>query len=100
VGLCGVSIGVGARMPVFQERNPARIAGGFGGTVSLLVSIGLVVASLVGMGVMSAKAFGEDFGETMSGSMLTWLGAVVAVNVITAAVAMGIGMRHFTRMEC
>lgn len=100
VGLCGVSIGIGARMPIFNERNPARIAGGFGGTVSLLTSIALVVVSLVGMGMMSARAIGADFGATFSSSMMIWLGAVVGVNLLTAATAMGIGMRHFARMEC
>src|SRR5690606_34515320 len=98
--LCGVSIGVGARMPVFHERNPARIAGGFGGTVSLLLSVALVVLSLVGMGIMSAKALGEGFGESLTGSMLTWLLAVVVLNLVAAAVAMFVGMRHFSRMEC
>ncbi|GMU22683.1 MAG: hypothetical protein AMXMBFR13_27680 [Phycisphaerae bacterium] len=100
VGLCGVSIGVGARMPVFHERNPARIAGGFGGTVSLLLSIGLVVASLVGVGVMSVRATGEDFGESLTPEMLGWLTGVVALNVVAAGVTLFVGMRHFTRMEC
>lgn len=100
VGLCGVSIGIGARMPIFHERNPARIAGGFGGTVSLLVSIALVVVSLVGMGIMSARAVAGDWGATFSEAMLGWLLAVVAVNVIAAVLAMGIGVRHFSRMEC
>jgi ABC-2 type transport system permease protein len=100
VGLCGVCIGVGARMPVFHERNPARIAGGFGGTVSLLLSIALVVASLVGVGIMSVKATTGDFGASLTGEMIVWLGAVVALNVTAAAVAMILGVRHFKRVEC
>lgn len=100
VGLCGVCIGVGARMPVFNERNPARIAGGFGGTVSLLLSIALVVASLVSMGIMSVKATTGDFGATLTTEMITWLIVVVGLNLAAASVAMIVGMRHFTRMEC
>lgn len=100
IGLCGVSIGVGARLPVFQERNPARIAGGLGGTVSLLISVALVVASLIGMGVMSVRATGEGFGDILTSSMLGWLAAVVAVNVVTAGVTLFIGIRHFRRLEC
>jgi ABC-2 type transport system permease protein len=100
IGLCGVSIGVGARMPVFNERNPARIAGGFGGTVSLFLSIALVVVSLVGIGVMSATAAAEDFGGTLTGGMMAWLAAVVAANIGAAVVAMWIGIRHFERLEC
>jgi len=100
VGLCGLSIGMGARMPVFTERNPARIAGGFGGTVSLLLSIVLVVASLVAMGVMSIEATGTGFGGTLTMSMAAWLGLVVVLNLAAAAVAMAVGIRHFNRVEC
>src|SRR5690606_27512361 len=65
-GLCGVSIGMGARLPVFNERNPARIAGGFGGTISLLLSVALVVVSLTCMGVMSLRAAERNLGDTFT----------------------------------
>ena len=100
VGLCGVSIGVGARMPVFNERNPARIAGGFGGTVSLMVSVALVIASLVFMGVMSFRAIQAGYGDTLTPEMIGWLMAVVAMNVGAAVVALRIGIKHFDRVEC
>ncbi len=99
IGLCGVSIGMGARLPVFQERNPARIAGGFGGTVSLLVSVGLVVASLAGVGMMTFSAARETLGDSFTVSMAWWLAAVVCVNLVAAAVSMSIGIRHFSRVE-
>ncbi len=100
VGLCGVSIGMGARMPVFTERNPARIAGGFGGTVNLLMSIGLVVASLAAVGWLSLRAAAEDFGDRFTGAMLAWIAIIVAVNGAAAAVAMTVGIRHFEKVEC
>jgi ABC-2 type transport system permease protein len=96
VGLCGMSIGMGARLPVFTERNPARIAGGFGGTVSLLLSVALVVLSLLGVGVMSLT---PGAGERFTSSMLGWLTAIVAVNTVSAAIAMLVGIRHFKRLE-
>jgi ABC-2 type transport system permease protein len=100
VGLCGVSIGLGARLPLLGERNPARIAGGFGGTVSLLASVGLVVLSLTSVGLMSYKALEADYGEYFSGPMLLWLIVVVVLNVAGAAIALTIGIRHFTKVEC
>jgi len=100
VGLCGLSIGMGARMPVFTERNPARIAGGFGGTLSLLLSIILVVASLVAMGVMSIEATRTGFGDTLTVSMAVWLSLVVVLNLAAAIVALAIGIRHFNRLQC
>src|SRR6184192_2767387 len=38
-GLCGLSIGLGARLPNFRERSAARIASGLGGTVNLILSM-------------------------------------------------------------
>lgn len=100
IGLCGVSIGMGARMPVFHERNPARIAGGFGGTVSLLLSIGLVVASLAAMGVMSIRVDWAASGDGLIGTVAVWLAGVVGLNVLAAAAAMLVGIRHVARLEC
>ena len=99
VGLCGVSIGLGARLPLLNERNPARIAGGFGGTVSLLVSVALVVLSLTAVGVMSLKALRSDYGEEFSAAMLAWLAVVISLNVAAAAVTLTLGIRHFTRVD-
>jgi ABC-2 type transport system permease protein len=99
VGLCGLSVGVGARMPVFKERNPARIAGGFGGTVSLLLSIVLVVLSLLGIGIMSVRGIESGFGDRLTPLMLVWLGVVVGANVAAAICALAVGIRHFNRIE-
>jgi len=96
VGLCGISIGMGARLPVFTERNPARIAGGFGGTISLLLSVGLVVLSLVGVGVMTVR---QGLNDTFTRQMLSWQGIVVLANFLAAAVALTVGIRHFNRIE-
>ena len=99
IGLCGVSIGMGARMPVFSERNPARIAGGFGGTISLLTSVVLVVVSLVFMGMMSLRAIQAGGGDRLTGEMMGWLLGVVGLNVAAAGAAMRVGIRHFNRVE-
>jgi len=99
VGLCGVSIGMGARMPLFSEHNPARIAGGFGGTISLLISVVLVVGSLIGVGLMSFQAAKADFAQELTLSMTLWLVAIVTANITIAAVAMRAGIRHFERVE-
>lgn len=99
VGLCGLSIGMGARMPVLNERNPARIAGGFGGTINLLMSVVLVVASLVGMGLMTYREAQTGMGDFFSTSLLVWVGLIVAGNVAVAVTALTVGIRHFNRLE-
>ena len=38
VGLCGLAVGLGARLPSYRENNIGRIASGLGGTVNLIAS--------------------------------------------------------------
>ncbi len=99
LGLCGISTGMGARMPMIHERNPARIAGGLGGVIGLMLSVGLVAASLAGVGVMSLRMVWTGQGEHLTGSALAWLACVVLLNVVAAAASMLVGIRHFNRSE-
>src|SRR5262249_46295893 len=39
LGLSGISVGLGARLPNLKEDDPSKIAAGFGGTLNLLVSL-------------------------------------------------------------
>src|SRR5947208_13243030 len=39
LGLSGISVGLGARLPNLKESDPSKIAAGFGGTLNLLVSL-------------------------------------------------------------
>jgi ABC-2 type transport system permease protein len=99
IGLCGVTIGMGARLPVFHERNPARIAGGFGGTISLLLSIALVVASLACTGFMSFSALNSRMGDELTPAMIGWVIAVLVINIAAAGLSLACGIRHFNRVE-
>jgi ABC-2 type transport system permease protein len=38
LGLSGIAVGLGARMPDLREQSPSKIAAGFGGTLNLVVS--------------------------------------------------------------
>lgn len=38
VGLSGIAVGLGAKMPDLREESPSKIAAGFGGTLSLVIS--------------------------------------------------------------
>ena len=99
VGLCGMAVGVGARMPVLHQRNPARIASGFGGTVNLLASVGLVVGALASFGLLSLRAFRHQLNA--GPDLFTVLSIVgIACGLMAAGlVALGIGARHLQRME-
>jgi ABC-2 type transport system permease protein len=39
LGLCSLSVGMGASMPNFRESDPSKIAVGFGGTVNLIMGL-------------------------------------------------------------
>lgn len=45
--LVGLSIGLGASFPDFKSENPARIVSGFGGTLTLILSLAIVLITLV-----------------------------------------------------
>ena len=46
LGLIGLSIGLGASFPDFKSENPAKIVSGFGGTLTLIISIGFILAAV------------------------------------------------------
>ncbi len=99
IGLSGLAVGLGARFPVLGQRNPARIASGFGGTLNLVASMlfvglemaGLALAGLVRLGGLIAV---ED------ARVPFWLvPALLGLGVAVAAVSLLVGARHFERLE-
>jgi len=44
LGLSAIAVGLGARLPDLHERSPSKIAAGFGGTLTLVVSAIYIVA--------------------------------------------------------
>ena len=100
-GLSGLSIGLGARFPVLNNRNPARIASGFGGTLNLIVSMVFVSLEMAGVGWLTmglmAKTFATANTLTMSGWMI--LPGLVGLSLVVGVGALWIGVRHFERLE-
>ena len=99
VGLCGLAVGLGARLPMFGQVNAGRIANGFGGTINLIASVALVVLVLAGMALVSARA--RELGSLQGPDGVGWLivAAVMAVSVATGAAALQLGARHFERLD-
>lgn len=98
-GLCGLSVGIGARLPMFKETNAARIANGFGGTANLLASIVLVTAMLTAVGYATwlSRHAVEDAPPTAPALALCV--AAIALSLLVGTGAMLIGRRHFSRVE-
>ncbi len=113
-GLSACAVGLGARFPDLKENSPAKIAAGFGGTLTLVVSALYVVGTvlitavpvyfLIQEGHGSAQAGGE-VGAKSAG--LIWhygmLGLAVALTVVVGITAtfvpLRVGLRAFRRME-
>jgi len=101
IGLCGLSVGLGARFPVFGQRNPARIASGFGGTLNLIVSMIFVLAVAASVAWVSLHEIrsGTVFPTSMSPGSVALMGALLGVSLCTAGGMLVIGGRHFDRLD-
>ena len=98
-GLCGFAVGIGARLPMFDQSNVARIANGPGGTTSLLASIVLVAAVLTAVGVATWQS--KDLPVNVipdTGSVLLCVGAGVG-SVAAGVIALAVGAKHFATVE-
>ncbi len=47
LGLCGIAVGIGARLPNLRESSPAKLASGFGGTLTLVLSVVYIMACVL-----------------------------------------------------
>lgn len=98
-GLCGFAVGIGARLPMFDEVNPARIANGLGGTLNLLASVALVMLILAGLGLATWQSRKLTYTDWPSAGSIALCVASAMTGVIAGLVALATGIRHFNRME-
>jgi ABC-2 type transport system permease protein len=109
LGLSGISVGLGARLPNLRETDPSKIAAGFGGTLNLLVSLTYIFSIVIslalpchlyfagaeaqqlGMIVISAERF--RFWMT-----LAVLGSLI-LGVMATIIPLRLGIKAFQRMD-
>lgn len=109
LGLSGISVGLGARLPNLRESDPSKIAAGFGGTFNLLVSLVFIFTIVTAMAVPCHLYFaGQDFPESSRyflsrEGLRFWLSAAVVISLIIGAAAtiipLRVGIKAFQRME-
>jgi ABC-2 type transport system permease protein len=100
VGLSGLSVGLGARFPVRGQRNPARIASGFGGTLNLIASMLFVAIEVLGVAYAGLIRFSGHWRELEETHVSAWLlPALLLFGLAVGAVSLWIGTRHFERLE-
>jgi ABC-2 type transport system permease protein len=109
LGLSGISVGLGARLPNLKEDDPSKIAAGFGGTLNLLVSLVFICAIVTSLALPCHLYFaGQDnpefAGATISeGQFRFWLTIAIAASLVVGALGtvlpLRIGIKAFRRME-
>lgn len=102
LGLAGLSVGLGAIYPNFQEENPSKIVSGFGGTLNLVMSLFYVVLMVV-LQVVPVYFYYVKEQITSSQSYYYILGgslfASAVVTLITCTIPLYLGIRNFERTE-
>jgi ABC-2 type transport system permease protein len=108
MGLSGISVGLGARLPNLRESDPSKIAVGFGGTLNLLVSLIFIFAIVTAFAVPCHLYFlGVEHPDAQyalaHGAFRFWLTLAIVVSLAIGAVGtvlpLRIGIRAFQRME-
>jgi ABC-2 type transport system permease protein len=112
LGLSGIAVGLGARMPELRESSPAKISSGFGGTLCLVISslfimLVVIIAALPTHLFLLTHALGPT--AAASQGLLTWaagaggmavsLGLVALLGLAATAMPLSMGLRAFRQLE-
>ena len=109
-GLSGIAVGMGASMPNFRESSPAKIAAGFGGTLSLVLSAMFIILIVITVGFTNHfNLFQQTVGQ-LSGTTTSWLpgisgGQVVSILIVIPGgllatfLPLVLGIRAFRQLE-
>jgi ABC-2 type transport system permease protein len=111
LGLSGIAVGLGARLPNLREQSPARIAAGFGGTLNLVLSTLYIIVIVL---LMTLPCHFYQFADSTQSVpfhevarlrewLWTWLvwgtAGSILVGALATAVPLWIGFRAFRRQE-
>ena len=109
LGLSGISVGLGARLPDLRESDPSKIAAGFGGTLNLLVSLIFIFAIVTALALPCHLYFAGMEQTEFSSFVLSqesfrfWMTVAIGVSLVLGAVGtvvpLRIGIKAFQRME-
>jgi ABC-2 type transport system permease protein len=109
LGLSGISVGLGARLPNLKESDPSKIAAGFGGTLNLLVSLVFIFSIVTALALPCHLYFAGQETQTISSIVLSeerfrfWMTVAIFVSLgvgaIGTIVPLRIGIKAFQRIE-
>ncbi len=107
MGLSALAVGLGSRLPNLREPSPAKIAAGFGGTLTLIVSALFVLAVVIPPAIPAYLWYANAQLAVVPGSnqthVRTWfllgLGLALVVSGLTTWIPLRIGFRAFRRLQ-
>lgn len=112
LGLSGIAVGLGARMPELRESSPAKISSGFGGTLclvlsSLFIMTMVIVAALPNHLFLLTRALGPTV--IAPNGFLAWAGggwgaaasflAISVIGLAATAIPLRLGLLAFRQLE-
>ena len=109
LGLSGISVGLGARLPNLKESDPSKIAAGFGGTLNLLVSLIFITSIVTSLALPCHLYFAGPEAEQLGTMAFSaerfrfWLTLAIIGSLIIGLVGtilpLRIGIKAFQHME-
>jgi ABC-2 type transport system permease protein len=105
VGLTSLAVGFGAMFPSFREDNPARIANGFGGTMTIVASLFYVSATLaleVPISLILAEALRAPTPQGLRTALATaapYLVIAIGLQILVWWAPMAMGIRRWLNHE-
>jgi len=106
-GLSALSVGLGAKLPDLREASPAKIAAGFGGTLTLILSALYVLAIIIPPAIPAYLIYATSHLAILPGSHSRTPQFWFAVALVSSTLVAGLtawlplraGLRAFSRME-
>lgn len=103
LGLSGIAVGLGAKMPDLREDSPSKIAAGFGGTLNLVLSAMYIVAVVLLTALPShfylAAPDGDDYRRWWLLALAVGNSVAVMLGMIATILPMRLGLKAFRELQ-
>jgi ABC-2 type transport system permease protein len=102
LGLSGIAVGLGAKMPDLREESPSKIAAGFGGTLTLVASA-IYIIVIVLLTALPSHFYLATKNVHLQPWVRAWLIAGIlaacAIGALATFVPMRMGLKAFRKLE-
>ena len=98
--VCGLSVGLGAVFLDLDQRNPAAIVSGFGGTLNLVLSLAFMLGSILPFGILFHLHFVKGYPlDYLAGGFAAAGAWLVVITLCATIIPLWFGHRALQRQE-